>query len=68
VPLAPSGQLAEAGFDPLPDLPTRLRVFVDAYGLTDRMAILPAVQACVLDDPGSLRWIQGIAPELAVAL
>ena len=27
VPLAPPGQLAEAGFDPLPDLPSRLRLF-----------------------------------------
>jgi hypothetical protein len=36
VPLAPPGQLGEAGFDSLPDLPARLRLFVDAYGLTDR--------------------------------
>jgi hypothetical protein len=35
VPLAPPGQLTEAGFDPLPDLPARLRTFVDAYGLSD---------------------------------
>lgn len=33
VPLAPPGQLCEAGSDPLPDLPARLRMFVDAYGL-----------------------------------
>lgn len=44
VPLAPSDRLREAGFDPLPDLPTRLRLFVDAYGLSDRRAILPALQ------------------------
>ena len=44
VPLAPPGQLIEAGFDPLPDLPARLRMFVDAYGLTDRKAILPALE------------------------
>jgi len=49
VPLAPPGQLAEAGFEPLPDLAARLRVFVDAYGLTDRTAILPALECCVLD-------------------
>jgi hypothetical protein len=41
VPLAPPRQLAEAGFDPLPGLPARLRTFVDAYGLADRKVILP---------------------------
>ena len=49
MPLAPPGQLAEAGFDPLPDLPARLRSFVDAYGLADRKAILPELQAYTLD-------------------
>jgi Phosphotransferase enzyme family len=44
VPLAPPGQLAQAGFDPLPDLPERLRLFVDAYGLTDRASVVPALQ------------------------
>ncbi len=42
VPLAPPAQLAQAGFDPLPDLPERLRLFVDAYGLTDRAPIRPS--------------------------
>jgi hypothetical protein len=44
LPLAPYDQLAQAGFDPLPDLPARLRLFVDAYGLADRGSILPALQ------------------------
>ena len=44
LPLAPAEQLAQAGFDPLPDLPARLRLFVDAYGLADRASILPALQ------------------------
>ncbi|WP_269858314.1 phosphotransferase [Streptomyces sp. RPT161] len=48
VPLAPPGQLRQAGFDPLPDLPARLRLFVDAYGLADRCAILPALRLCKL--------------------
>jgi hypothetical protein len=48
VPLAPASQLAESGFDPLPDLPARLRMFLDAYGLADRTAILPALQRSVL--------------------
>lgn len=33
-----------AGFDPLPDLPARLRLFVDAYGLAEPASILPALQ------------------------
>jgi len=44
VPLAPARELRESGFDPLPDLPGRLRLFVDSYGLNDRAAILPALQ------------------------
>jgi hypothetical protein len=68
VPLAPPEQLAEAGFDPLPDLPARVRMFVDAYGLTDRKAILPALRRCKWDEPEPLRWLQGISPDLAHAL
>jgi hypothetical protein len=68
VPLAPPGQLAEAGFHPVPDLPTRLRIFLDAYGLTDRKAILPALQDCKLNEPAPLRWLQDITPDLARAL
>jgi hypothetical protein len=48
LPLAPPDQLIEAGFDPLPDLPARLGMFVDAYGLTDRKAILPATESSKL--------------------
>ncbi|GAA3455400.1 aminoglycoside phosphotransferase family protein [Dactylosporangium matsuzakiense] len=44
VPLAPPEQLREAGFDPLPDIGARLRLFTDAYGLRDRRAIGPALQ------------------------
>jgi aminoglycoside phosphotransferase (APT) family kinase protein len=68
VPLASPDQLAEAGFDPLPDLPARLRTFLDAYGLTDRKAILPGLRRCTLDEPDALRWLQGILPSLARAL
>ena len=78
LPLAPPEQLIEAGFDPLPDLPARLRMFVDAYGLTDRKAILPALERSMLAgaadrpvkavDAASLRWLQGIAMDLARAL
>ncbi len=46
VPLAPPAQLREAGFDPVPDIAARLRLFVDAYGLTGPPAVLPALQRC----------------------
>lgn len=68
VPLAPPGQLAEAGFKALPDLAARLRMFVDVYGLTDRKAILPALERCALAEPRPLHWVQGILRDLARAL
>jgi hypothetical protein len=68
VPLAPPGQLAEAGFDPLPDLPARLRAFLDAYGLANRKSILPALEQSVSDEPERLRWLQHVSPGLARAL
>ena len=68
VPLAPPEQLTEAGFDPVPDLPARLRTFVDAYGLTDRQAILPELRRCRQDEPEPLRWLQRITADLASAL
>lgn len=48
VPLAPPDLLRESGFDPIPELPTRLRLFVDAYGLDDRSSVLPALTQCKL--------------------
>jgi hypothetical protein len=77
VPLAPPGQLAEAGFDPLPDLPARLRTFVEAYGLADRKAILPALERSMIGaagrpanavDAASLQWLQGVSMTFAGAL
>jgi phosphotransferase family enzyme len=68
VPLTPPEQLTEAGFDPLPDLPARLRMFVDAYGLTDRQAILPELGRCRQDEPEPQHWLQLIAADLASAL
>jgi aminoglycoside phosphotransferase (APT) family kinase protein len=52
VPLVPPGQLAEAGFDPLPDLAARLRMFVDAYGLTDASALHAGRARTTALDPG----------------
>jgi hypothetical protein len=68
VPLAPPGQLAEAGFDPVPDLAARLRALAAAYGPPDRTAILPELQRCTLDEPEPLGWFRGIAADLARAL
>jgi aminoglycoside phosphotransferase (APT) family kinase protein len=68
VPLTGPEQLAEAGFDPLPDLPARLCTFLDAYGLTDRKAILPALRRRTRDEPEALRWLQGTLPDLGHAL
>lgn len=68
VPLAPAQQLRQAGFDPLPDLPARLRSFLDAYGLTDPTVILPALRRCVPHDPEPLRWLQGSWSDLVRGL
>ena len=53
-------------------------MFVDAYGLTDRKAILPALERSMLAgaadrpvkavDAALLRWLQGITMDLARAL
>lgn len=68
VPLAPPRQLSEAGFGPLPDLPARLRAFVDACGLADRKVILPGLQRCRPDQREQLRCLQDIAADLARTL
>jgi hypothetical protein len=77
VPLAPPEQLIEAGFDPLPDLPARLRMFVEAYGLADRRAIVPALERSMTGEAGrpanavdgaSLQWLQGESTKLTRAL
>lgn len=75
LPLARPGQLAQAGFDPLPDLPARLRLFVDAYGLADRASIIPAllrdplttaerVKYWPIDAAGAANSLEFIAGEL----
>jgi hypothetical protein len=56
LPLAAPGQLAQAGFDPLPDLPARLRLFVDAYGLADRASIIPALERSPLASAESVKY------------
>lgn len=56
VPLSPPPQLREAGFDPVPDLSARLRLFVDAYGLPDRLAFLPALQRAKLIEAERVKY------------
>lgn len=68
VPLAPPEQLREAGFDPVPELPARLRLFVDAYGLADRRAVLPALRRCRLLGAARVRYWPLTAAQAADAL
>jgi hypothetical protein len=89
LPLQPADRLREGGFDPVPDLPARLRLLVDAYGLADRRSVLPALTQCKLLDAErirywpvepagaagalefrarELRWLDGVAQDLAAAL
>ncbi|MFD2420491.1 phosphotransferase [Amycolatopsis pigmentata] len=59
VPLAPPEQLRETGFHPVPDVPARLRLFVDAYGLSDRRAILLALHRCTLLAAERIKYFPG---------
>ncbi|MEU7823796.1 phosphotransferase [Catellatospora sp. NPDC049133] len=68
VPLCPPGQLREAGFDPLPDLPRRLRQFADAYGLADRQALLPALQRAKLHEVERVKYAPLEPAEAAASL
>jgi hypothetical protein len=68
VPLGPDRRLRETGFDPLPDIGDRLRLFVDAYGLTDRSVVLPALTRSMAGAAAGIQdW--GLAPtDTAVSL
>jgi hypothetical protein len=57
-------QPPEAGFDALPDLPTRLRMLLDVHGLPDGKRPA-ALQRCKLELAQELRWLQEIAADLA---
>jgi hypothetical protein len=50
VPLAPAGQLAEAGFGGDVSIAGRLREFLDAYGLAEPASILPELVRCQVAD------------------
>lgn len=68
VPLEPDKQLAETGFDPLPDLGERLRLFADAYGGLDRSRLMPALIQAKLRDAERVRYWKLSATDTAVAL
>jgi aminoglycoside phosphotransferase (APT) family kinase protein len=68
VPLAPPEQLRESGFDPVPDIAARLRLFADAYGMSDRRAILPALQRSRLLSAERVKYAPVTAAEAADAL
>jgi hypothetical protein len=68
VPLAPPEQLREAGFDPVPDISARLWLFLDAYGLSDPRAILPALQRCRLLATERIKYAPVTPAEAADAL
>jgi hypothetical protein len=68
VPLASTEQLRGAGFDPVPDIAARLWLFVDAYGLSDRRAIVPALQQCRLLTAERVKQAPVNAAEAAEAL
>jgi len=55
VPLARPGWLAEAGFPAGTDVPARLRLFADAYGLPRPTAILPALARSKVADLQRIR-------------
>lgn len=68
LPIACPGRLRESGFDPLPDLASRLRLLVDAYGLSDRRTILPALRRAKLEQAAQVaHWPIGAA-DSAVSL
>jgi hypothetical protein len=56
VPLAPPGQLAEAGFDPGLDLAARLRLFGTAYGLADAALLVPELARCKLAQAAQITY------------
>jgi len=59
---------ALAGFDPVPDLPERLRLFVDAYGLTNRAKIVPALQRSPLASAERVKYAPVDAAGAAASL
>jgi aminoglycoside phosphotransferase (APT) family kinase protein len=68
VPLGPPEQVREAGFDPVPDISVRLRLFLHAYGLSDPGAVLPALQRCRLLAAERIKYAPVRPAEAAEAL
>jgi hypothetical protein len=68
LPLDTDQALTETGFDPLPDLGHRLRLFVDAYGGLDRASVLPALIQAKLRAAGNVFYWGLGAKDSAVSL
>lgn len=68
VPLLPPQQLREAGFDPVPDVSPRLRLFLSAYGLSNPRSILPVLQRCRLLAAERIKYAPVTPGEAAEAL
>lgn len=68
VPLTTPQRLRESGFEPLPDLPERLRLFVRAYGLADPPAIIPALKQSLLAATEHIKYWPIGAADAAVSL
>ncbi|HVX43609.1 MAG TPA: phosphotransferase [Mycobacteriales bacterium] len=68
VPLGPRRRLAEAGFDPVPDIGERLRLFVDTYGGIDRDSVFGALQEAVLLQANRVRYWELGPADTAAAL
>lgn len=68
MPLGPDQRVAEVGFDPLPDIAGRLRLFIDSYGCLDRSRVVQALAQRPLGGAADVRhW--GLGPtDSAVAL
>lgn len=68
VPLAPLSRLTEAGFTSDVDVGERLRAFVDAYGIHDRGAMLPALHRARLVAAERVRYWPISSADAATAL
>jgi hypothetical protein len=68
VPLGPEQRLVETGFDPLPNIADRLRLFIDGYGGLDRTRVLSALAQHLLGGAADVRNWQLGPTDSAVAL
>lgn len=65
IPLGDDEHVRKHGFTPPFRLGERLRIFSDAYGVTDQDALLDALSEFKQRWPATLRWWQPMRPSLA---